>query len=326
MNKKNNKFLIIRFGAIGDVVHTTALFRAIKKTLPEIQIHYLTFKVPSELLQNDHDIDKVYVLEDKSYKNIFKMAKDLKKEQYDLVLNLQPSARTRILNLLIRPKKQLTYKKTYKMHAVANFWSTAKPMFSTLGSDDYIYIYVPEKIKGEIKNKLNPDGRKLICFNMGVSPDRHGRKWPLEYWIKLGMEIKNKHNARLILSGGPNDVKEGELLVKNLPFVESFCGKLSILETAALMSLCNVVISGDTGPLHIGTAVGTNCIGLYGGAPVSRTGPYGKKHLVAESNLACVPCAKRTCRFNETEEDKTPCMESIQPEQVLKLVEKLLLN
>src|SRR3989339_2074935 len=88
------KILIFRFGAIGDVVHSTALYRAIKKQNPDILIHYLTGKIPSELLKSDYDLDKIWIAEDKSYKYLLNLAKELKKEKFDLCINLQPSIRT----------------------------------------------------------------------------------------------------------------------------------------------------------------------------------------------------------------------------------------
>jgi len=69
------KILILRFGAIGDVVHSTALFRSIKKSCPDISIHYATFKSPSMNIQNDPDLEKIRILEGKTYKQLFSLAK-----------------------------------------------------------------------------------------------------------------------------------------------------------------------------------------------------------------------------------------------------------
>ena len=101
MNRDNiKKILIIRTGAIGDVVHTSALFRAIKKLHPNIKIHYLTSELIKPLLIEDTDIEKVITINSK-----FKMfseytknlAEELKQNNYDLVINLQPSFKIKFL-------------------------------------------------------------------------------------------------------------------------------------------------------------------------------------------------------------------------------------
>ncbi|MFA6989890.1 MAG: glycosyltransferase family 9 protein [Candidatus Gastranaerophilaceae bacterium] len=360
MENSIKKILIIRFGAIGDVVHSTALFRAIKKTDQNISIHYLTFKAPSLLLLNDPDINRVWVLEDKTYKNIYKLSKELKNEKFDLIINLHPSVRSKVLTFLVKPKKQLVYKKTYKMHAVENFWFTAKPLFEELSLDKNLHLFIPEEVKNKVKNLINKEKEVLIGFNMGVSPTRHGRKWPFSCWVQLATDIFAKYNAKIILFGSDKDSKEAEEFLKEVPHAVSFCGKLSLIETAAAMSLCNTLISGDTGPLHIATAVGTKSIGVYGCPSVSRTGPYGEGHLVAQADLDCVPCDKKQCKYNggyrknlifwknrifqtrpqkgerqeqrrgagdvaltldKDKEDHAPCMYNIKPEKLMNLVD-----
>ena len=111
------KVLIIRAGAIGDVVHTTNLFRSIKQAYPEIEIHYLTSELIKPLLIEDTDISKVYTINPKFklFSNYTKeVAKTLKAEKYDAVINLQPSLKFKGLIFLAGIKKQLVYKKSFK--------------------------------------------------------------------------------------------------------------------------------------------------------------------------------------------------------------------
>ena len=107
------KILIIRTGAIGDVVHTTNLYRAIKAQYPQIKIHYLTQTTIKPLLEADKDLAKVisvsnnFKLFSKEAKNLIK---ELKQENYDLVINLQPSIKTRLITLFSGIKKEAVYK------------------------------------------------------------------------------------------------------------------------------------------------------------------------------------------------------------------------
>ena len=111
---KCKKILILRFGAIGDVVHTTALFRSLKNYDSELEIHYATFKTPYSLIENDPDLEKVWILEGKIYKHLINHAKELRKEKFDLFINLQPSIKTKVFSLILGAKKSLTYKKNFQ--------------------------------------------------------------------------------------------------------------------------------------------------------------------------------------------------------------------
>ena len=134
MQKETAKILVIRLGAIGDVVHTTNAFRAIKNKYPNVQIHYMTTKIQSCFLENDPQIDKVLVVEknDFKFKRVFALAKKVKSENYDIVLNMQPNFKTRFLSFLAGIKKQSIYKKSFKLHAVENFYCVAKKVYKDI--------------------------------------------------------------------------------------------------------------------------------------------------------------------------------------------------
>ena len=327
MKTKNiKKILILRFGAIGDVVHSTALFRSIKKKYPYISIHYVSFKIPSLNIQHDPDLDKVWISKGKTYKQLYKLAKILKKEKFDVFINLQPGIRTRIFAFMLGVNINLIYKKTFKQHAVKNFWETGKNLFKNIEQDKELKLYINEDVKNKVAGMIDEINKKklIIAFNMAVSPTRQGRKWPLEYWQELAKKFLEKYECKIILTGSDADKNFSENLLDISPKIKSFCGKVSIEENTALLSFCNLVISGDTGPLHIATAVKTPVIGLYGAAPISRTGPYGENCIALHSNRLCVPCNKRKCKYLKHAEIYTPCLIDIKPDLVLKAAENFL--
>jgi len=321
-NKTLKKILILRFGAIGDVVHTTALYRSLKNHDQEMEIHYVSFKTPSLLIENDPDLQKVHILEGKTYKHLINLAKELRKEKFDAFINLQPSIKTKIFSLILGAKKTLTYKKTFKLHAVENFWQTAKPLFKDITLPDEIKIYLQEEAKEKAKSLIQTD-KKIIGFNIGANSARQGRKYPLEHWQVLAKEFIEKYNCKIVLTGSKEDAEEVEKLLEISPEIVSFCGKLSLMESAALLQRCDLVISGDTGPLHIATAVGTKVIGLYGSMPILRTGPYGKKHIELKSDMECIPCNRRKCKFLKKGEQFTPCLLKLSPDLVLNVIDEL---
>lgn len=329
MNLKTSKILIIRLGAIGDVVHTTNTYRAIKMVYPGIKIHYLTTKNQACFLENDSDIEKVIIVskDDIKLNKLQNLAKTLKSEHYDLAINLQPNFKTRFLVFLSGIRKQLIYKKSFKMHAVENFFNTAQKYFKTLTLPDKMTLSLSASAQEYAQSNLKDLPRPLIVFNAGgiVSP-RQGRTYPVEKWIQLGQLINKTFGGTIILTGA----KEDEHLLKNLvaqPWAKSFIGKTTIEQNAAIIGKCNIMISGDSGPLHIATALNVPSIGLYGSMPVGRTGTYGHNCVSIPAKLACVPCNRRKCKFiKKSGKIYTPCMESIEPQKILEEVSRFLLT
>ncbi len=321
MNTRYKKILILRQGAIGDVVHTTNIFRSIKTKHPEVEIDYLTGKVPYMLLEHDTRLNRVIKLEGKDYKYLTKLGLELRKEKYDLLINLQPSLRYQYLAFLINPKATVTYKKSFRYHAVENFWQTAKKKFHDIENFDNLELQIPEDVREKVKAEIGTD-KKTVVLNTQTSLTRQGRKWSYEYFKELAFSLIDRYDCTILISGSKDDIEETKAYENLHPNIQVIAGKFNILESAAVFSLADVVVSSDTGPLHIATAVNKPfCIGLYGAASAGRTGPWGVNHFAVSADLPCIPCDRRKCKFkDETGTGINPCMEAIKPEHVLRVI------
>ena len=320
--KQMKKILIIREGAIGDVVHTTNMFRAIKDKYPDTKIDYVTGKAASALIEHDSRLNRVFVLEGKDYKYLIKLASTLKKEKYDLVINLQTSVRFKFFAALIHAKKLVTYKKDFSFHAVENFFYTAKQVFKDIENHNDLILEIPPEVTEKVKQDL-PADKKIVILNTEVSKTRQGRKWPEKYFKELALKLIEEYDCIILIPGSKEDfevVKDYENWHEN---VRVIAGKYSILESAAVSSLSNVFVSGDTGPLHIASAVQKPyCIGLYGAAPIGRTGPWGTNHFALSADLDCIPCNKRKCsqKHDDSQTETDPCMYLIEPIHVFSVI------
>lgn len=326
-NKEYKKILIIRTGAIGDVVHTTNLFRAIKKFKNEVEIHYLTSETIKPLLVNDKDIDKVLTINPK-----FKMfsdytkelAKTLKQEQYDLVLNLQPSWKVRYLIFLAGIKNCFEYKKRFKMHAVTNFWATGLKPFPQLKEEDKLQLFLPDEVVEFAKNEVCNLKRPLVVINAGgVFSKRQGRTYPVDKWVELGNKIQDEFSGTILLNGAKEDE---EILspLNNIKNSVNYIGKLSLINSCALIGQADLMLSGDSGPLHIATALNVKSIGLFGSMPAKRTGCYSSGINIV-SKKSCVPCNRRKCKYLKKSKNLyAPCMEEISVDEILEQVKQSL--
>lgn len=316
------KILIIREGAIGDVVHSTNLYRAIKEKFPNVKIDYVTSKVPSLLIEHDSRLNRVFVMEQKRYFCLFKLASQLRNEKYDLVINLQTSIRFKIFAALIFAKKTVTYKKDFQFHAVENFVNTVKPLFKDIENHNDLILEIPQEVIEKVKKDI-PTDKKIVVLNTEVSKTRQGRKWPEKYFRELALKLIENFDCNILIPGSKEDfevVKDYQNWHEN---VKVIAGKYNILESAAIYSLSDVFISGDTGPLHIASALQKPyCIGLYGAAPIGRTGPWGTNHFAISADLDCIPCNRRKCsqKREEWQTETDPCMYLIEPDHVFSVI------
>lgn len=321
------KILIIRAGAIGDVVHTTNLFRSIKQAYPEVEVHYLTSELIKPLLIEDPDIEKVHTINPKfklfsSYTK--ELAKMLKEENFDLVINLQPSFKIKGLIFLAGIKKQYVYKKSFKMHAVTNFWHTGIKVFPEMKEPKELKLYLPKENIENAKELTKNLKRPFFIINAGgVLSKRQGRTYPVEKWVELGNKIQEKYNGTIILNGAKED-KEILSPLNEITNVVNYIGELSLIDSCAVIGEADVMLSGDSGPLHIATALGVKSIGLYGSMPANRTGCFSSGINVV-SKKTCVPCNRRKCKFlKKTKNIYAPCMEEISVDEIMNVIAQFL--
>lgn len=322
------KVLIIRTGAIGDVIHTTNTFRAIKDAHPEVEIHYLT-SINESMLVYDKNLAKVWVIESEKFKPFSKytmeFAKKLKAEKFDVAINLQPSFKTRLLVELAKIKTHFNYKKKSKLHAVQNYWETAKKAFPDIKNYSDLKMYLNPEVSEKMHTKLSKYKRPLVVLNAGhVFAKRQGRTYPVEKWIELGNKIQEKYDGTILITG----VKVDEKILKPLEQIKnsvSFVSKLSLDENSALIKNSDILISGDSGPLHIASALGVKALGLFGSMPIERTGPCGENCSVVVSPMECAPCNHIKCKYLKGTDDLySPCMKMIEVENIMVEVDKLL--
>lgn len=315
------KVLIIREGAIGDVVHTSNVWRSIKEACPDTKIDYLTGAVPATLIENDSRLNKVILLEGKKYPYLLKLASQLRKEKYDVIINLQPALRYKFLSFMCFPQKIVTYKKTFKLHAVENFFRTAKKAFKEIENPSDLKIEIPQEVIEKVKQEI-PTDKKIVVLNTETSVTRKGRKWSPKYFKELALSLIEEYDCTILIPGSKDDVEKVKIFENLHPNIKIIAGKFSILESAAVFSLCDVFVSSDTGPLHIASALEKPyCIGLYGAAPVQRTGPWGINHFAVSADLSCIPCNRRKCQIKEyAQTDLNPCLLAVKPEHILRII------
>ena len=233
------KLLIIRFSSIGDIVLTTPVIRCIKQQIPNVEVHFLLKKIYSPVLQHNPYIDKIIYYNDDFHLTI----NELKKEHYDVVIDLQKNFRSLRIKQSLGIKSHTFDKLNIKKWLLVNFKINVLPKIHIIdrylkavrsfgvvndGSGlDYFISQEDEYILNELPGTHQ---RGFLAWVIGA---RHNTKMlPLNKMISIGRKI----NSPVVLLGGPEDFQRGELLSNEDKdkFFNS-CGKFSLNHSAALI-------------------------------------------------------------------------------------------
>ncbi len=323
-----SNILILKPGAIGDLLQMTPVIRSLNTACPDARITVLVgSRLTADLFRYNSRVREIVVYdrhrEHRSFRALLALRQELKRRRFDLVINFQRSnMRTWFLASAAFPCTVLVYHKARKrnIHAVVNYLETLAPLGIrvddtrlelTPGADDRDYA---ERILREMQGN-----GPVIALNPGAS---HAvNRWPSEKFADLADMLSSRLSARVLVIGGPDDVLLADaILARNRSKPLSIAGKANLLQLAAVMERTELVISGDTGPLHLATAVGTRTVALFGAADPVRTGPVGQGHVIVRATVPCVPCRSRVCK------NSTPleCMNAITVEQVFAAVKMTL--
>ena len=328
------RVLIIQTAFIGDVVLTSPLVKAVKTTWPAVKTDILVVPRSKNVLENNPNLFKIINYDkrgnDKGIFRFFRLANRLRKNRYDLVLLPHRSIRSAFLAVLTGAKKRFGFSKGFRylythtvkynpdIHEVERNLKLLEPLGIEI-SGISPEVYPDDKDEQAIRFLLPDAAWQQPVIAVAPGSVWATKRWPQHYYARLAESLAAK-GMQVILIGGMEDFDLCERIIKNGPAQTiNMAGKLSLLQSAALLKRCAALICNDSGTLHLGVAAGTRVIALFGPTvPAFGFYPYGKGHIVIEKELPCRPCAihgGNTCPIGTH-----ACMLEITPEAVLNTV------
>ena len=342
------KILIIRFSSIGDIVLTTPVIRCVKKQVPGAELHFLTKKNFATVLKGNPYIDKLHLLEDSLDATIAALAA----ESFDWVIDLHHNLRTlRIKKALKRPAKsfnKLNVQKWLLTNLKLNFLPSRHIVDRYLDTVAHLGVkndnmgldyFIPQT--EETKPSDLPASHQLGYIGLVVGAAHATKRLPLHKLKELVQLIDHP----LVILGGPEDRSTGEVLAAADPIrIYNACGKFSLNESADLVRKAKLIITHDTGLMHIAAAFRKPVLSVWGntvpafgmtpyinqpGAPAVLSngislpqGGQGGTDSVEVPGLRCRPCSK--IGYDRCPKGHFKCMEQLDLEEIHKKTRQLL--
>ncbi len=326
------KFLIIRFSSIGDIVLTTPVIRCLKNQLPDAELHFLTKESFATIVENNPYINKVHLLTH-SWETLMH---ELKQEEFDFIIDLHHNLRT------LRLKKELGVKSFafYKLniqkwiytnlkwnllpekHIVDRYMETVNS-FGIKNDGEGLDYFIPEKDETHLKDI--PVSHHAGYIGVVIGAAHFTKKMPVE---KL-KDLCNKINHPVILLGGKEDAVIGnEIASVDEVKIYNACGKFKLNESADLVKKSKLIITHDTGLMHIAASFKKPIISVWGNTvpEFGMTPYYGNRQIPNTkfqiSNLRCRPCSK--IGYAKCPKGHFKCMNMISTDSIAEAVRKLI--
>jgi len=323
------RFLILRFSSIGDIVLTTPVVRCLKQQMPDAEIHYITKPQFKSLLKNNPYIDKVHILKESFTETI----QELKYEHFDYIIDLHRNIRTaRLKNrlkiisfsfnklnwekwLLVNFKKN----KLPDIHIVDRYLETLK-IFDIVNDNKGLDYFIPPE--DEIDPSSISDELKKGFVAVVVGAYHNTKKLTKNKIISICQKL----NAPIVLLGGPGDKQEGEE-IKNAVGnnIYNACGVFNINQSASLVKQANVILTPDTGLMHIASAFKKKVISVWGNTvPEFGMYPYlpdSESEIMEIKGLSCRPCTK--IGFKECPKKHFKCINNLDEDYIAQKLNQL---
>lgn len=326
------RILIVRLGALGDVVNALALANALVRARPDVEIGWACHELALPILSAHPAIARVHVWRRRSGLSGWRaLLGEIRARRYDLALDLQRLTKSAWIVRCSGAPRRIGFD---SRRAKESSWiwanehvapgSLERPMAEQaldfarhLGLCDVrVQLDLPRDAQAEIwaESWIGDHGAAPILLNLGAT--KAANRWPAQYWGELVQRIGERTGNVIVLTGGQDDCDfAGEAIRYGAASAVNLVGATSLLQLIALQRRASVVVSADTGPMHTAAAVGARVIALFGAADERRTGPFGQLAFVLRTRPACAPCGKRVCPL-----PRHDCMLDLSVESVLQAV------
>ena len=330
MNEDLKNVLIVKLSAMGDVIHALPVSYAIKETFPDAKVTWVVEPPSLDLLKMNPCVDKILLFKKKDFRSLkgfmrefFPFKQELQEQNYDAVLDLQGLFKSAAIAFFAKSNIKLGICNMREMsdkistpvvgenaqgHIVERYLDTARAVGCVVNNIAFpiqIPVEESEKARSIMEYAGLREGNPYVIFVVGANwPNK---RWPTENFAKLGDWFYNLAVVPVLIGNGALDTQlAAEIEAKmEIPPI-NLVNRTNIPQLAHVIRSSRLVIGGDTGPAHLGSALGVRTIMLMGPTNATRNGPFGQVQHAIEVERACRGCWKRACPKKEICLEKIP--------------------
>jgi lipopolysaccharide heptosyltransferase I len=326
------RFLLVRLGSLGDIVHALPATSALRDRFPDARIDWLVEARWRRLLEGNPDLNEVITLDRGSLATIGKTAVALRAKKYTCAIDFQGLYKSSLAAFASRAPKRIGFRSSYAREGLASMFYT--DTFNPVGAHKVDHNLTLARGAGAVdaparfpvaitsddeatteRELAKHNLREFFVLNPGGG--WQSKCWPAERYGSLSDKLQQRYGWRSVVTYGPGEDDLAKAVLDASVGEKPAALPLALGPLMALLRCAKLMISADTGPLHLAAAIGTPVVGLYGPTDPARNGPYGQIDAVIRNARVSETTYRRGVSYS-------PSMISITVEQVLQAVDRRL--
>lgn len=340
------RILMVRLSSIGDLVHTLPALSALRRSFPDATIDWLVETRHRDVLLSNPDVNDLLEVDTlgwrkrlfspATWKEIGTSVREIRKRDYDVVLDLQGTIKSSVAARLAKSHRRIGFAtNALKEKPAGLLYSERVSVNGTpqhmidrhlqllsaleIETDERAFpIVVPEEMEREAARQLESLGLSdYVVLNPGGSWVT--KRWAPEKFAALARAVAGEWQLPSLVIWGPGEEAMAQAIVAGSETSAVLAPPTGVRDVIPYIRRARLFVSGDTGPMHIASALGVPVVGLFGPTDPGRNGPFGSDDEVVWKNPPCGPCYKHRCPGYGT-----VCMTSIEVNEVLGAVRKRL--
>ncbi|MDY0211515.1 MAG: lipopolysaccharide heptosyltransferase II [Desulfuromonadaceae bacterium] len=336
----SKKILVRGTNWIGDAVMTTPALAALRSSCPHAEIVVLVNPLVAPLFQHHPAVDRVLIYAKKGQhcgiRGFFRMARELRRERFDAALLLQNAIEAALLTFAARIPLRAGYatdgrrlfltdpvkvsSEDKKLHHTAYYLTLLERLGlcskASIQSPAKLCLYLTEQERAWARATLGSDN--VIALNPGAAYGS-AKRWFPERFAAVADALVQCFGAKIVLTGGPAEREIGEDIAS---FMQHDCinmvGKTDVRQLMALLGVSRLLITNDSGPMHVAAALDVPIVAVFGPTDHTTTSPASARVRIVRKEVECAPCLLRQCPTDHR------CMQSINAEDVIAAATELL--
>lgn len=326
------RILVIKLRAIGDVLLSSPVVQNLHEFFPNARIDFLTDKYVADVVVGNPWISEVLTFDRKNDSGI-RIIRRVRGKSYDLVIDLFSNPRSAIItglsgapvrvgfpfrwrkyayNIIVPPRTGNIHNVDFNLDALRRIDVPVRHVHPYFPLDERAKRFADGWIGGQHLN-----GSTVVGLNPGGGWTT--KRWGLEHYARLGDLISEQHNAAIVLLWGPGEEQDAKFVREKMKSQSYIIPPTTLSELGGIIERCAVVVSNDSGPMHIAAALNVATLGIFGPTNPLQQGPYGEGHRwVRNEDLDCLECSLTTCSIGNI------CMTQLSVERVMDVFDQLL--
>lgn len=337
--------LLIRLNDIGEVVMTLPCVDATRRALPHARIGVLVSPPSHELFLHDDRINQIFIFEKKLWRGsptwrgmrqLAGLIRDLRRHRFDVAIDLHNNPSTHWLARASGAKLRVALDSKYRSRFVMSWRVPEDPRWEEMHTvERHLHVLssvsipsrgaeygfaldpeVKERVKTSVNHETNRD-KPRILFQPGAGLAE--RCWPVAKYAELADRLTRGMGAQIIVHCGPNEDHLGQRIHQAASRPVVLARRLTLQELAGLLTECDLLVTNDSGPMHLGAAVGIPIVAIFGPTDPRRAGPFGAQAEIVTHSPDCSPCGIQLFACTHRE-----CLTEISVDEVYQAVRRLL--